>query len=429
MGEDFEEPRLTKATDADVTYTSSDPSVAAVDAVTGEITPVSAYWKTVTITATAPATDKYKAGTASYTLKVVNASKSIADFNKLAAGESRYIDFETTVAYVDNYNMYLTDGTDFISVSGSRLSDTYKIGDRIPAGWETSMKIYYGLPQLSDAYNIPKVVTAGEFTPAEVESVDLSNMNAIVVLKNVMFEKPTSEVDKNYYFKGVVGETSYDFSNFFGIPDGGAGTYNVKLAVSVVDENAKGSDDKDVISTDASKIVLYPIEYEEIPVEVPELMIGEDVITGDQAQTTEGVLKFNVPEGILVYFKVTSTNTTDPVDLPEVPANAPAKVLEIDENMEHEDMPDVTFDYYDKNKEYRLGYGNNDISYFAFDPVSARKSAVKTVSVNNTTGIESVDADAADAEYFDLMGRRVSNPADGLYIKRANGTTTKVLVK
>ena len=45
------------------------------------------------------------------------------------------------------------------------------------------------------------------------------------------------------------------------------------------------------------------------------------------------------------------------------------------------------------------------------------------------TGIESVDADAADAEYFDLMGRRVSNPADGLYIKRANGATTKVLVK
>ena len=56
-------------------------------------------------------------------------------------------------------------------------------------------------------------------------------------------------------------------------------------------------------------------------------------------------------------------------------------------------------------------------------------SEVIEVVYSKKTGIESIDADAADAEYFDMLGRRVSNPADGLYIKRANGATTKVLVK
>ncbi len=56
-------------------------------------------------------------------------------------------------------------------------------------------------------------------------------------------------------------------------------------------------------------------------------------------------------------------------------------------------------------------------------------SEVVEVVYSKKTGIESIDADAADAEYFDLLGRRVSNPANGLYIKRANGASTKVLVK
>lgn len=66
IGEEFTLPTLTGVT-AGVTYSSSNTNVATVDA-SGTITLVAAG--ATTITATAPATDQYESGTASYTLTV-----------------------------------------------------------------------------------------------------------------------------------------------------------------------------------------------------------------------------------------------------------------------------------------------------------------------------------------------------------------------
>lgn len=70
VGETFTAPELTKTTDAAATYESSNTGVATVDASSGAITIVGVG--TTTITATTPETDVYKAGNASYTLKVVD---------------------------------------------------------------------------------------------------------------------------------------------------------------------------------------------------------------------------------------------------------------------------------------------------------------------------------------------------------------------
>lgn len=54
-------------------------------------------------------------------------------------------------------------------------------------------------------------------------------------------------------------------------------------------------------------------------------------------------------------------------------------------------------------------------------------------NVTDMTGVESVavdsSADAASVEYYDLSGRRVLNPANGLYIVRRGNTVTKQLIK
>ncbi len=68
LNEPFSVPTLTKATTADVTYTSSNPSVASVDANTGSVTLNAAG--TATITASAAAVEGYLAGSASYTVYV-----------------------------------------------------------------------------------------------------------------------------------------------------------------------------------------------------------------------------------------------------------------------------------------------------------------------------------------------------------------------
>lgn len=70
----------------------------------------------------------------------------------------------------------------------------------------------------------------------------------------------------------------------------------------------------------------------------------------------------------------------------------------------------------------------------AIDPENADNFAEGTIGVTSdgqTTGIEAVDADSADAavEYFNLQGVRVATPAEGLYIRRQGNKVEKVLVK
>lgn len=76
----FTAPTLTKATDAAATYASSETGVATVDASTGAVTLVGVG--TTTITATTPETDTYMAGSASYTLTVIDLS-AMAKFQKV----------------------------------------------------------------------------------------------------------------------------------------------------------------------------------------------------------------------------------------------------------------------------------------------------------------------------------------------------------
>lgn len=73
MGDAFTAPTLTKATTAAVTYTSSEPTVAEVDAASGAVTVKGTG--TTKIKATAAENDEYYGGTAEYTLNVIKTTK------------------------------------------------------------------------------------------------------------------------------------------------------------------------------------------------------------------------------------------------------------------------------------------------------------------------------------------------------------------
>lgn len=78
VGEEFTAPTLTKATTAVVSYASDKESVATVDAATGAVTIVG--MGTARITASAPANDDFRAGSASYLLTVRPAKVANAVF-------------------------------------------------------------------------------------------------------------------------------------------------------------------------------------------------------------------------------------------------------------------------------------------------------------------------------------------------------------
>lgn len=128
VGQAFIAPTLSGVKIDDVTYSSSDTGVATVDE-TGVVTLVGAG--TTTITATAPATNEYEAGTASYTLTVSAAqgggTKTISfKLDKTVTGS-------TSTSYVQNETAFTYDGIQYavnnwnpstLQIRGNQTSQT-----------------------------------------------------------------------------------------------------------------------------------------------------------------------------------------------------------------------------------------------------------------------------------------------------------------
>ena len=88
INEDFEAPTLSTAEDYDgtVVYSSSNTDIALVDESTGAVT-IKNVEGTVTITASAVATENFKAGSASYTITVVDPNKKGTVYNPYTVAE------------------------------------------------------------------------------------------------------------------------------------------------------------------------------------------------------------------------------------------------------------------------------------------------------------------------------------------------------
>lgn len=137
LGSTFTAPTLTKTTDAAATYTSSETSVATVDASTGDVTLVGAG--TTTITATTPETDAYMAGSASYTLTVIDLS-AMAKFQKV-----------TTITSGKRYLIAVENGGE-ISVARPVSSDYGWLYVTTPAGTDEAGNLY--MENLDNAFTV-----------------------------------------------------------------------------------------------------------------------------------------------------------------------------------------------------------------------------------------------------------------------------------
>ena len=139
------EPTLTKATDADVTYTSSNEKVATVDATTGTVTLVA--YGTTTITATAAETATFAAGTASYTLNVnpggvLTVAEALAFLEGGNEGEATV---KGIISKIDELNTSFGNATYFIKddLNDEKSLEIYRgywlNGDKFTAGDEIAV--------------------------------------------------------------------------------------------------------------------------------------------------------------------------------------------------------------------------------------------------------------------------------------------------
>lgn len=71
----------------------------------------------------------------------------------------------------------------------------------------------------------------------------------------------------------------------------------------------------------------------------------------------------------------------------------------------------------------------SEVAFSVTNTIQINTITVTIGAKDQETGVEVIEAEEGDAEYFNLQGVRVQNPERGIYIKIANGKASKVLVK
>lgn len=243
-GTEFATPVLTNPHNLPVTYTSSTPTVATVDA-TGKVDILTAG--TTTITAKSEATDVYYEGTASYTLNVIDASKYAANIAAFVAGapnknDEMIMENDVTVVYANGANVYIRDN------SGSTLIYKYDLGyntgDIIPGGWKAKASPFNGLYEIVPVGNMPAASNNEEVTYPDMTTVPVEDdVNKVVVLKNVTFSVATPAGKSD--FTGKMGGSDVAFYNNFSVASQPVAIYDVTAAISYR----------------SNKVTVYPISY------------------------------------------------------------------------------------------------------------------------------------------------------------------------
>lgn len=232
----FTAPTLTKATTAEVKYSSTNEKIATVDEATGAVTITAEAAGTAKIRATTEENDEYYAGQAEYQIIVKEAANGVANIaamNALENGKEFLFNGKVTVVYASGSYVYIKDD------SGSSLLYKKDLGvekgDVIKAGWEGKVSVYNNLFEVIPSTTLEKDGTA-EVTYPEATAADVKaeNMNQVVVLKGVTYGDING---KNF----KIGSDIAGY-NQFGItieaPEEGA-TYDIEGVISVFKNNVQ----------------------------------------------------------------------------------------------------------------------------------------------------------------------------------------------
>lgn len=428
IGEAFTAPTLTKDTDAAITYTSSKPEVATVDATTGAVTIVAEG--TTTITAESAENDKFYAGKASYTLEVVDPNKPGATIGNpmtvaqaLEACESKpkgvYVKgivTKVTTEYSSQFKNVTFNIADeagsedvleaFRSEWGAEVTPTE---DKNPQVGATvilygNLTVYNGKKEFDAknqivAYTAPALPSAGLSFPEATYTINLGET----------FTAPALT-------KTTDAAAAYTSSN--------PAVADVDVATGAVTVKTYGST---VITAKTAETAAYLAGEASYT-----LVILNPAITAENPLTVAEALAVceNEPHNVYVKGIVTSVETPYDSQYKNVSFNiadeAGATEVLLAYRTKWGEGVTATADNNPEVGATVVIYGDlkihNNIKEF-----NANNMIVK---YNIPTGIEDIEIEAnAPVEYFNLQGVRVANPENGLYIRRQGNKVSKVIVK
>ncbi|MDE5996668.1 MAG: Ig-like domain-containing protein [Muribaculaceae bacterium] len=236
MGEDFTMPSLENPNNLEVAWSSSDESVATVDA-TGKVTLVG-KGQTV-VTASTKGNDEYAAGNAKYELVVIPSASNIAQLMEYAPSiyDRVKVNFPATVNFANGSLAFVTDSEGNAACfddirnrnsTSTSIATIYSVGQVIPAGWiATNATIYESVIWEGLPANATETV---DVVYTKVNSVTPADADRVVILQNVTFETRTAEGFTKAYGTTPDG-TRYEFQDTYEISSKPAGTYDVTCVV------------------------------------------------------------------------------------------------------------------------------------------------------------------------------------------------------
>ena len=446
--------------DGVITYTSSDPETVTVNETTGQILPEDVKKAgSVTITASVPATENYRAETADYTVVVQDPGSAVSH-------GSRTFDFTTKDPYkmttrsdgkYDTADRTITEGNVSITMKGShrsygtssydlRFAENASFTITVPNNNEIKGSIEKITINSADTWVINKgnlslvdglrewqpkadegAVSEVTFTNTSSGAKKLKTITVIWKSEQSNLQIANLSFDKTVYNTTVGVETEINKVN-------NPNNVDAKYSIDCLTEGEYTLNETDgKLSVTVDKVGVYTLRAKSDATDtyLPGMAIlrlnvfpALDVKVGEEIAEIEneaiklpeegGVVSFGeIPVTVDVYYKAT------------IPGEGEEEVVAFAAD-EKDGFSYYNGDGIEFNKpgklEYFMRYGNAyDSPVYAFD-----------VHVgNNTTGIDEIGVDDCNAavEYFNLQGVRVENPENGLYIRRQGNTVTKVLVK
>lgn len=298
-----------------------------------------------------------------------------------------------TVVYQNGAYLYVQDANGSGMLLYGTTDATYANGDTFSV-LKGTYTVFNGLPEIT-GYVISDV-TAG--TPVEPRNASLAYattmLNSYVKIENVsVVDNTITDIDGNkvvlydrFKLATILSGENIDIIGFFGY----------------------------YIAKDGKESAqFYPVEMTATPApDQAPILIGGSEFQGDRLELDYAMeVTFPAIEGHSVWYKLTAI-TTEPAE------NDIEAYAEVDE--EGYTRYEGAF-----NVDPTL---HNSLSYYVQNDANGMRSEVRTLAVGISTGVSLIEAEEAEAEYFNLRGIRVDRPAEGgVYLRRIGSKVVKVI--
>lgn len=376
MGATFESPKATTVSNGQLTYASSNPEIATVNEETGEVTPIAVG--TTTITATVAATDEYFSGEAEYTLTVATPDALLPYYTSAVGADFTFEQTETE-SYPWSYNSGYLKGSGYVSgavnaCEGLAVSPVIDLTSCSAA----TLDFQQAFNQYRINNQLIEVADFNGYAYVMVKEDGAADWTELAV--------PTAPAAFSWDFYS---NEQIDLAAYVG--------KKIQIAFKYVstEECAGTWEIKNITVSTTTDLAI--------------LINGERPT--NQAFDENTNITLTAPAGAVIYYTwvvndpsvVANDNAADSYDWIEAPSNP-----------------------------YTMTVGNHKGELLKVRSTASDDKMAQLLFPENgvVTDIKNIEADGADApvEWFDLQGRRVAEPAQGLYIRRQGHTSTKHLI-